>query len=373
MLFCLICGMPKALIISNYSSTVSVRPEAEAIIGLRALGWDIDVMTFPGAAYIPKFKACGINVIEWHPVKKRDPESICRIRQCLIEGQHDILHLFNSKASLNGIPAAKGLKTKVLLYRGYTGNIHWYDPTAYFKYLSPNIDGVWCIAEAIRSLILQNLLFQKSKKGIKTITKGHALEWYDQVKALDLNAEFGIPSHAFVVVCSANSRKMKGIPYLIEASYTLPPNLPIYFLLVGNNMDEPAVQNKVQNSPYRDHFIFTGYRHDALEIVKAADTFVLASLFGEAITKAVIEAMSLETCPVITAIPGNKELVIQNESGLVVPTHNGAAIAQAIHYLYENPEAKSRMAANAKRRINEHFNTSQTILQLDAWYRSFIA
>jgi glycosyltransferase involved in cell wall biosynthesis len=365
--------MPKALIISNYSSTVSVRPEAEAIIGLSLLGWEIDVMTFPGAAYIPRFREFGINVIEWHPEKKRDPESIQRIREHLIEGKHDILHLFNSKAALNGIPAAKGLNTKILLYRGYTGNIHWYDPTAYFKYLSPNIDGVWCIAEAIQKLILRNLFFQKSRKGIKTITKGHALKWYADITPLDLSAEFGIPADAFVVTCSANARKMKGIPYLIEATYSLPPNLPIYFLLIGNNMDEPSIVKQVQGSPYRDKIIFTGYRHDALRLVKAADTFVLASLFGEAITKAVIEAMSLEVCPIITDIPGNKELVIHNESGFVVPPRSGSAIAKAILYLYENTSAKNNMATKAKLRIEQEFNATKTVHHLDAWYRSFLA
>lgn len=52
-------------------------------------------------------------------------------------------------------------------------------------------------------------------------------------------------------------------------------------------------------------------------MVKASDAFVLSSLYGEATTKAVIEAMSLGICPLITDIPGNKGLVIHEECGLV--------------------------------------------------------
>ena len=46
-----------------------------------------------------------------------------------------------------------------------------------------------------------------------------------------------------------------------------------------------------------------------LNIVSACDAFVLSSLFGESITKSVIEAMSLSKTAVITDIPGNKELL----------------------------------------------------------------
>ena len=140
-------------------------------------------MTYGDAQYVEKFKSAGIRVVDFHPEKKLDKKEIKRIREELIRTRPDILHLFNSKAIINGIQAAKNLPVKVFLYRGYTGNIHWYDPTAWFKYLHPRVDKIWCIAPSIEKHIRRQLFFKKGKPF--TIHKGHHPDWYKNIRAID--------------------------------------------------------------------------------------------------------------------------------------------------------------------------------------------
>ena len=65
------------------------------------------------------------------------------------------------------------------------------------------------------------------------------------------------------------------------------------------------------------------------------------------------EAMSFGLVPIISnASPGPLEYVTDNESGLVVPTDDPVALAQALQRLIEDPELRSRLAAAAKKRIN---------------------
>ncbi|MFT6174844.1 MAG: hypothetical protein ACJAY4_001066, partial [Cryomorphaceae bacterium] len=135
---------PKILVISNYRSTVTVRPEAEIFIGLAKKGWEIDVMTYGDSPYVKNFKEAGVNVIDFHPEKKFDPKAVEKIRKHLIDEKIDILQLYNSKASSNGIKATKGLDVKIVLYRGYQGNLHWYDPSLYTKYYHPRVDKIIC-------------------------------------------------------------------------------------------------------------------------------------------------------------------------------------------------------------------------------------
>ena len=149
----------KVLVISNYRETVSVRPEAELFIGLQHKGLEVTIMTYGDAEYTHKFKAAGIKVIDFHPEQKLNRKEIAFIRKELKRGAYDILHLFNSKAIINGLQAAKKLPVKVVLYRGYTGNIHWYDPTAYFKYLHPRVDAIFCIAKSIEDYIRRQSIF----------------------------------------------------------------------------------------------------------------------------------------------------------------------------------------------------------------------
>ncbi len=355
----------RVLVISDYRDTGSVRPEAELFIGLAKLGVEVTIMTYGNADYVPKFKAAGIKVIDFHPEKKFDKKEIGFVRKELKKGGHHVMHLFNGKAIVTGLQAAKGLKVKVVLYRGYTGNIHWYDPSAYFKYLSPRVDRVFCISDATRDLIKRNRIFGKDKP--VTIHKGHDLGWYEGIEPADLS-ELNLPGDAFVVTNVCNARPMKGIPYLLKSSYFIPENLPVHYVLVGRNLDTPENRKILDSSPNKNKVHFTGFRKDVLRIVKASDAFVLSSLYGEATTKAVIEAMSLGICPLITDIPGNRGLVIDGECGLVFPSRDPKAIAEAILEVYHDPEKRNLLAENARKQIETQWNIKDTILNTRALY-----
>lgn len=361
----------KILVIANYRSTVTVRPEAEIFIGLKKqYGYDVTVMTFGDGEYVPKFIEAGINVIDFHPTKKFSIEYVKRIRKELKDGGYHILQLFNNKAMVNGIFASIGLPVKVVIYRGYTGNIHWWDPFMYIKYLSPRVDKIVCLVEAIRLLMRKNLLFNKDKA--ITINKGHDVAWYSDVTPLDLKA-LGVPDDSFKVVCVANIRPMKGLKYLLEATHYLPPTSKIYILLLGNGMDSPAFKKIIDRSPIKNQILNLGYRKDALRVVKASHVFALASIYGEAITKSVIEAMSLGVAPLITDIEGNVGLAIHNESGIIVPARNAKALAEGMRMLSEDRELTSRLGKKAREHIEKNLNTKDTVKAFDAMYRDLIS
>ncbi|PKP02396.1 MAG: glycosyltransferase family 1 protein [Bacteroidetes bacterium HGW-Bacteroidetes-6] len=360
-----IMSEPKILVISNYSGLNSSRPEAEIMIGLAKRGIEITIMTPPEAEYVARFEEAGIRVIGFQPKKKFDRNEIGFIRKELIAGEYNIIHLFNGKAIINGMKAAKGLPVKVILYRGYCGNIHWWDPTAYLKFLNSRADGIWCIAPAVEKLINRNRIF--GKKTAFTIAKGHHPDWYKDVKPKSLS-EFNIPQGAFVATMVANARPMKGLKYLIKATYKLSSNIPVYFLLIGNGLESAEIKKLVEKSPLKDRIIFTGYRNDSLELVKSSDVFVLSSLYGEAINKSVIEAMSVGVAPIITDIPGNQGLVIDGESGLVIPRKDPKAIAKAIERLFRNPDEKKKLAFGAKNHIACNYHIDKSIDQLHRYY-----
>ena len=199
----------KILIISSYKDTWnSVRPEAEIFIGLVKLGVDVTLMTQGDAEYVPRFEENGVKIIDFHPSKKLQWSSIKRIRAELKRGDFDLCYMFNNKAIANGLFASIGLPIKMISYRGQTGNISKYDPTCYLTHLNPRLDGISCVANAVRD----DLRAQSSlpKICITTIYKGHSLDWYKDVP-VDL-AQFGIPDGAFTVVCVANDRPRKGVP-----------------------------------------------------------------------------------------------------------------------------------------------------------------
>jgi len=355
----------KVLVISNYRSTHTMRPEAEMFISLKNAGIDVNVMTYGDAEYAERFREAGIAVIDFHPEKKFDKEEIQRIREELIRGNYQVLHLFNSKAIINGIRAAKGLNVKVVLYRGYTGNIYWWDPSAYLKYLHPRVNKIICIAQSVEDHLRKALIYGKSKTIV--INKGHLTQWYEEVMPANLS-EFGIKEEDFVLACVANARPMKGIPWFIKAIGLLNSDLPLHFLLIGNDLLDEQISKLLKSNKNKDKIHFTGFRKDALSLVKASRVFVLPSVKGEATTKAVIEAMSMEICPLITDIAGNRELVIHKECGLVVPKKDPQALADAIMELYHHPETCKSYGMQAKKHIENRFNLKDSVVKTKRLY-----
>jgi L-malate glycosyltransferase len=354
----------KILVISDYRQTVTVRSEAEIFVALHKQGYDITIMTYPEAHYIQRFIEVGIRVIGYHPVKKFSLKDIRIIKNEIKSGEYDVVHLFNSPSMTNGIFAAYGTKAKVVLYRGYTGNIHWYDPFMYIKYLSPRVDKIICLVEAIRQLFLKNMV---SEKKLITINKGHDVTWYDGVEPDKLEG-LAIPPDALKLVCAANMRPMKGVKYLLKATHYLPADAKIHLLLLGHNMDAPEFTELIESSPIKHNIHQLGYRKDVLNVVKACDVFVLASIKGEAITKAVIEAMSLEVAPLITDIPGNKGLVIDQVCGLVVPSKHPQALAAAIMKYYNDRALIKTFGVAARKHIETTLNINDTVTKFRKMY-----
>ena len=355
----------KVLVISDYRMEISSRPEAEAMIGLQKAGCDLTIMTYDEGFYPQKFRDAGIRVIPFHPEKKMNKKEIKFIREELIRGDYDILQLFNGKAIINGLAAAKNLSVKVVLYRGFAGHVHWYDPAAYFKFLHPRVDKIICITNSIKQSIDKNLFFNKSKT-VKII-KGHSADWYKNVEPVN-KKDHGIPTDAFVITMVANVRPFKGVPYLIKSSYHLPPDLPIHFVLIGRGMDDPGFRKMIEKSEYRKNFHIPGFVNDPLPWIAASNVLVLPSTKGEGINKTVVEAMNLAVPAIVTNIDNNEDLFVENAKELVVPVKDEQAITNAILNLYHNPQHRDELGKRSKEHINRHLNIVETIAGIKKLY-----
>lgn len=359
----------RILIISDYRDTQAAKPEAALVIGMKHRGVEIDVITYPGTAYEKAFRDAGIEVFHLHPTKKFDWGFIRTLRRMSRDKAYDIFYLFNSQAIINGLFAAFSLDVKVVLYRGYTGNIHWYDPTAYFKYLNPRVDKIICIAHSIEDYLHKQLFFNENKA--ITIHKGHHPEWYEDIVPQSLEI-FGVPKDAFVLACMGNARPFKGIKYLLHATNECADLEDIHLLLIGRDMSKGKLSQLIKNSAMSERIHTTGWRDDVLSILASCDAFVLPSIGGEAITKSLIEAMSTGLACIATDIPGNKGLVLHRQNGLVVPSRNSTALADAIRTLQENRNLVSTYGQAAKKHIAINFHADRTVEETLALFEKLI-
>jgi glycosyltransferase involved in cell wall biosynthesis len=360
----------KVLFVTNYDKPGihNIRPEAEMIIGLKHRGVEVEVMTRRDCPWGERLAAEQIPVHDFVPRKKFSLEAVRRIRRTLREGGHDVIHLFNNPAIVNGVLASMGLRVKVVTYRGQTGNVSRWNPVQYLMHLSPRVDRIVCVAEAVRESLLP-VVYDRAK--LVTIYKGHDLRWYDGTPRADL-ATLGIPAGAFAVCCVANNRPRKGIDVLIRAAGLLPTDVPVHFLLIGQDMDREPVASLAAASPNRDKLHLFGHRPAVLDIVAACQVAVLPATRREGLPKTVIEAMVHGVTPVVTSTGGSAELVEDGVSGLVVPPGDADALAGAILRLFRDPAGTARMGAAARERIGRLFRLDEAVDAHLRMYRELV-
>lgn len=357
----------KILVVSNYNDYHSVRPEGEIFVALAARGHDITVMTYADSAYARRLESLGVSLIDHHPSKKYDRHSIRTIRQALVNGGYDFMHLYNNKTLSNGLLAARGLPVKVIGYRGSTLNFGWYTVENYLKHLSPRLDAVICNSVGVADLYRKHPFFQSSKA--VTINKGHSLDWYTDVQSHDIRGELGLSPETVLVTMVATDRSMKGVKYLCRALRYLPADLDFRLLLIGKGMDAAKYQRIIAKTNHKNKVIVQGHNPQALSWVAGSDVFVLSSIAGESITKAVLEAMSLGICPVITDIPGNVELVEDYVSGRVMRAADPGHMAEVIAAVVVDADAQRRYGLAARERISTILHHDRTVEAYEKLYQ----
>ena len=361
----------KILVISDYRSVNSSRPEAEIFIRLAQKGHNITILSYPEATYYnERFRSFGIQVIEKHPVKKFSRSFISYLRKLVKDNQYDLVHAFNSKGLVNANRALRGLPAKLFAYRGYAGQTHWYDPMMYIKYFHPRVDQIICLSAAIKKILDLNMPWAKNKTTM--IHKGHDPAWYQDVLPSDRQA-FGFNKEDILLCFLANVRPFKGLPYLMQATHEIKNNPSLHFLFIGNGYEDPSIQKLMEQSPYRDRMHLLGYRKDSLSILAMSDGLVLSSTHGESLTKSVIEAMSLGLAPIITDIEGNKGVVIDDDSGWVVPAKDPPSLANAIDDFASHPLERKRRGENARRHIAKHFHIENTVEEYLKMYERMLS
>lgn len=184
-----------------------------------------------------------------------------------------------------------------------------------------------------------------------------------------LRAELGIPADAFAVAHVGRFVRDKGQDLLVHAMRSVPAGVHLY--LIGDPATEfgREVQALLTAEPAlaaRVHCL--GFRPDVQRLLPAFDAFALASR-REALSIAVIEAFAARVPVVATRVGGVPEIVRHEDTGLLVPTEDSAALAQGITRLSRDAELRTRLIANGERLYQAQLTARSMLERTLALYR----
>ncbi len=102
-----------------------------------------------------------------------------------------------------------------------------------------------------------------------------------------------------------------------------------------------------------DNVIFYGFSSNVQRLYSIFDITVIASVI-EAFSFSIIEAMAMERAIISTCTEGPKEILINGDTGLLVPIKDSKLMAQKIIYLLENDTEIERLGGNAKKESRKY-------------------
>jgi len=348
----------RVLFISDFNvSPAMTQSERMMLLGLKSSGVDLTVVTHYPNEETLELEASGICFYYLNLQKKISLNAIIKLRRLLKEKKFDILHFTFGKAATNALIASRGVKIKIIAYYG-SMSLHWYDPSAYLGFLNYRIDHFICVSHAVAQHVSRQLSGHK-KDCVTVIPRGFDVQWLRTLVPIN-RKELNIPEDAFIVCSVAIVRRVKGMPFLIKATQKLPPGLPVYFLLVGDDTDSCKIRREVSSSPYKENFRLIGKVPFAPVYIAACDLYIQPSLH-EGLGRALAEAMSLGKIVVATEGGGTNELITKDIDGFILPIKSPDAIAGIITSALNNRESIRLMGEKAKLKVETEFPIADSI------------
>jgi glycosyltransferase involved in cell wall biosynthesis len=170
----------------------------------------------------------------------------------------------------------------------------------------------------------------------------------------------------------------KGQEVFLNAAALLRPRVPrARFFVVGAALfAEKDYEARVRAMPaalgIEDVVEFTGFRDDVNGVLAQLDILVHASTTGEPFGQVVIEAMAAGKAVVATDGGGIPEIVVDGQTGCLVPMSDPRAMADAIARLCADLDAARAMGLNGRRRVEEKFTIQRTASRIEQLYRRIL-
>jgi len=174
-----------------------------------------------------------------------------------------------------------------------------------------------------------------------------------------LRAEFAIPPNCLLVSLFGRLTVQKGQKTFLEAAARL-TDRDLRFMLVGDGEDREALERLARSLDLEDRLIITGYRSDVPRLLAATDVVVLPSLW-EGLPICLLEAMAAGLPVIATAVDGSVEVVMPGKTGILVPTEHPQALAEAILFLLEHPQARAAFGTRGQERVRRLFSLSEML------------
>lgn len=345
--------------------------------GLRAHGLDVYlwILVEPGnpvQSFVDQASALDIPTRRLVIHRHLDPGLWRRLASAFRDARPDIVHTHLLHADLYGIPAARRARVPYVVSSQHNDDqfrrklpMRWLH-----RWLWSQTDRGIAISEAIRQFVIRF----GSAPPERLVTIHYGLDPSTVPAPPDARAalreSLGLPGDCPVVGSVCRLAGQKGLLYGLRGFARIAPRFPqAHYVIAGDGPLRPRLETEAHRLGLAERVHFLGWRDDARAIIAGLDVLLAPSLW-EGFGLVFLEAMAL-CVPVIGAcVSAIPEIVIDGETGWLVPPRDPDAIGAALHEAFTDPPAARMRGANGRRRLEERFSPEMMVERTLALYRS---
>lgn len=286
----------------------------------------------------------------------------------------DIVHIHSQEAGLPGRLVARLAGAPRLVYTPQTLDIRrarWHGLYRLIeRALARLTDALVSVNEADRQRLIR---WHIPPQKIVTIPNGIDLAAFSgPVDRAGLRAELGLdPAGPLVMQVGRLSAQKAPLAFVRGAALVLDRQPETQFALVGEGPLRNDVAAEIGRLGLARRVHLLGWRERAARLLATADLATLTSCW-EGTPYALLEAMAWARSVVATAVNGCPEIVVEGQTGFLVPPGDVAAWAEAVATLLADGERAGAMGARGRQRVEECFTLERTVAGVEALYRHLL-
>jgi glycosyltransferase involved in cell wall biosynthesis len=317
---------------------------------------------------------------EIHPA--RDLESYLRINRAIREFHPEVVHTHSGKAGFVGRVAARACGVPAIVHTVHGAPFHPYQGRAARtvlrwceRFAAVRCDMLVSVADAMTDRLVEARVAPREK--FATVYSGMEVERFlaaDEHRQ-HVRKQFGYDDRHVVVGKIARLFHLKGHQYVVRAAEQIVAARPeVRFLFVGDGLLSRSIREQVCRAGLETYFQFAGLvePEQIPAMLGAMDIVVHASL-REGLARVLPQAL-IAGKPVISYdIDGAREVVIDGQTGVLLPPESVDELAAAVCRLAADPALRARLGAEGRRRFAQAFRHEHMTEKLRQLYEHILS
>jgi len=231
-----------------------------------------------------------------------------------------------------------------------------------------NADRVVTISQEAKDIVRHSFGLEDSKV---VVLKNGIIVADDFTKSESLEKEFPDSRNKLKIIAIGRLTYQKYFEILIKAAAeVVNQGLDLLVLILGDGEERSRLEKLIHELRVGGYVKLLGIRHDAMELMKGSDIFVMPSRY-EGLSIAMIEAMACGLPVIASDAPGLRDYIDQGKNGFLFGIGQYKVLAKHILHLANDEKLREKLSGGARNTFVKEYDMRRNIKSLDTLFREY--